>query len=115
VAGERVQRRPDGREVRSAVELTRSEREIAYKIVKAFNMNVCGFDILRCGEKSYVCDVNGWSFVKGNEDYYDSCAAMLCDMFRRAVIMGGASKVRPGPVSVNRRMGGRTTVYHKNR
>ena len=27
------------------------------KIVKRFKQNICGFDILRANEKSYVCDI----------------------------------------------------------
>ncbi|MCQ2816069.1 MAG: histidine-type phosphatase, partial [archaeon] len=72
-----VERSSEGKEVRYPVNLTLEEKEISKKIVKLFKQNICGFDILRANGKSYVCDVNGWSFVKGNNKYYEDCAILL--------------------------------------
>lgn len=33
--------------------------------------------MLRCGGKTYVCDVNGFSFVKTSYKYYEDCAMQL--------------------------------------
>ena len=69
--------RSAGKEVRYPINLTEEEKEIARKIVIKFKQNICGFDILRCQGNSYVCDVNGFSFVKGNQKYYKDCANFL--------------------------------------
>lgn len=75
-----VNRSAEGKEIRYPINLTPYEKEIARKIVAIFKQNICGFDILRSKGKSYVCDVNGWSFVKGNRKYYEDCVVLIRKM-----------------------------------
>jgi len=80
----KVERNADGKEVRFPVILTLREKEIARRIVMVFKQQVCGFDLLRVQEgdslMSFVCDVNGWSFVKKSKKYYEDCAQLLTEI-----------------------------------
>ena len=72
-----------GKEVRYPVILSSKEKLIARKVCLAFKQTVCGFDLLRANGKSFVCDVNGFSFVKNSKKYYDDCAKILGNMILR--------------------------------
>lgn len=88
----RVDRDDQGKEKRFPVILSAHEKLIARKVCLAFKVyyhwneftdiyliqqTVCGFDLLRANGISYVCDVNGFSFVKTSEKYYDDCSQIL--------------------------------------
>ncbi|XXQ37278.1 Inositol hexakisphosphate and diphosphoinositol-pentakisphosphate kinase [Plasmodiophora brassicae] len=72
-----VERNRFGKERRQTERLTDSELAMASCVTRCFRQTVCGLDILRDGSKSYVIDVNGWSFVKGSSLYYDECSRIL--------------------------------------
>ena len=81
-----MNRADDGTEMRFPVVLTMPEKQYARSVVHAFGQNVCGFDLLGTDSGSFVCDVNGWSFVKKSTKYYDDASIML-----RGILLGAVA------------------------
>ncbi|KAH1183513.1 hypothetical protein KIL84_014129 [Mauremys mutica] len=76
----KVERDSEGKEIRYPVMLTAMEKiHEVYVLVQT----VCGFDLLRANGHSFVCDVNGFSFVKNSMKYYDDCAKILGNIIMR--------------------------------
>ncbi|KAJ1633278.1 histidine phosphatase superfamily-domain-containing protein [Pavlovales sp. CCMP2436] len=81
----KVKRNVRGKEERYPVILDAEEKVIARKVVITFGQTVCGFDLLRSNGKTYVCDVNGWSFVKDSHKFWSDSANLLRQYMLEAI------------------------------
>jgi inositol hexakisphosphate/diphosphoinositol-pentakisphosphate kinase len=96
-----VKRNAEGKEIRYLTDLSSQEKIIARRVCQVFGQTVCGFDLLRANGRSYVIDVNGWSFVKGNQEYYDASARIIHLIFMREIRKRGSKLIKSVPSSEN--------------
>jgi len=89
----KVQRDPfTGKEVRYPVNLTSAEKDMAIKVVNMFKQEICGFDMLRSGNKTFIVDVNGFSFVKTGGKFYEDCAQSVRNIIYKKLMSSTPSK-----------------------
>jgi inositol hexakisphosphate/diphosphoinositol-pentakisphosphate kinase len=88
-----------GKEIRYPVNLTSWEKEIARRVSSEFKQEICGFDMLRSGGKTYVC--NGFSFVKTSDKYYQDCALMIKRIIYKKLKLKFIETVKDTPLDMN--------------
>ena len=65
----------------------------------AFKQEICGLDMLRTRKRTYVCDVNGFSFVKTSDKYYEDCANQILVIIFRKLGMSLTHNTFPDNIS----------------
>ncbi|EFA76154.1 hypothetical protein PPL_10371, partial [Heterostelium album PN500] len=88
-----VERNCLGKEKRTETNLSELESRHAIQINRIFRQFICGFDILRTKGVSYICDVNGWSMVKGRNQnhFYDEASRYLRDILKSQHALNSAN------------------------
>lgn len=73
-----VERDEMGLEKRTRVKLSDMEMVICQRVTESFGQFLNGFDLLRTKDgRTFVIDVNGWSFVKRANEFAPNCASKL--------------------------------------
>ncbi|KAJ4460437.1 putative Inositol hexakisphosphate and diphosphoinositol-pentakisphosphate kinase 1 [Paratrimastix pyriformis] len=84
--------------MREVTTLTEDERNYCSIVGRVFRQRVCGLDLLRHMGQTMVCDVNGWSFVKGDTQYYTHCSRLL----RNIMLQAACRKAAPPVPAISR-------------
>lgn len=100
-----VERDAAGLEKRTRVVLTPNELRICERVVSAFGQFMNGFDLLRTKDgRTFVIDVNGWSFVKRSNEWGPNSAEKLIEFILRTSGTRAAATKPRNNLSVRRRV-----------